>query len=347
MKVIFTLCSNNYLAQALVLAKSAMLYQPQWKFVIGLVDTKSSDIYYEGFNCEVIEVETVEPTVNALAEKYSIIELNTCVKPRFFQYFFEHYKAEQVIYLDPDTCIYYPMTELDELLQAHDFVITPHILTPIPLDNHTPGEPLFLNYGLYNLGFLALRKSGQTLSFLQWWKDRTYQKGYDRPAAGLFTDQLWINLVPLYFSKVAILRHAGYNMAPWNLHERVLDGDRKVKQGDTVAPLTFYHFSGYDPAKPLLHKDYTRFQLHQRPDLIPLYGDYKAKLENEQYYRYKTFSCHYVTVRNNYLQLQALAQKEYTAMLDARLPLSQKLVRRVKRLMPGSMKRFAVKLIRS
>lgn len=347
MKIIFTLCSNNYLAQALVLYRSALQYQPAWKFVIGLVDKKNKDIDYEDFGCEVIEAEIPEPDIIPLAEKYSIVELNTCVKPQFFTYLFEIYQAEQVIYLDPDTCIYSPLHEIDTLLTTNEFIITPHVLTPVPLDGCTPDEPLFLNYGIYNLGFLALRKTEQTLLFLEWWKERTYQKGYDKPAAGLFTDQLWINLVPVYFSNVAVLRHAGYNMAPWNLHERKLEDNKMVIHRGNNAPLAFFHFSSFDPANMALHKDYSRFRLHQRSDLLPLYNSYKAKLESEHYYHYKKFACYYVGIRQQYLRLQAHLQREQEAQRYAQLPIYQKMARQLKRRLPGGIKRFAVKLIGS
>jgi hypothetical protein len=348
MKIIFTLCSNNYLAQALVLGKSVLLQQPNWKFVIGLVDRRHTDIAYNTFGCDVVEAAAVEPAMNLLAEKFSIVELNTCVKPRFFQYLFEQYQAEQVIYLDPDICTYSNMHEIDELFEkSGEFVITPHILTPLPLDGQTPEEPLFLNYGLYNLGFLALKKTAQTLSFLTWWKERTYLQGFDKPAVGLFTDQLWINLVPLYFSNVVILRHAGYNMAAWNLHERTMISETNVLHTDSTVPLVFFHFSSYNPGKQLLHKEYSRFQWHQRPDLHNLFDEYKAKLENENYHYYKNFSCYYVGVRQEYLRLQASIQQEQEAIRYASLPFRLKMIRKIKRLMPGGVKKMAIKLIRS
>jgi hypothetical protein len=38
MKVAFTLCSLNYMAQAKTLADSFHEYNPEWHFVIGLVE---------------------------------------------------------------------------------------------------------------------------------------------------------------------------------------------------------------------------------------------------------------------------------------------------------------------
>jgi len=326
MQIIFTLCSNNYLAQATVLADSVRQFQPGWTFVLGLVDRKDPSIAYQDLGYEVVEIAQVESKMNTLAQKYSIIELNTCVKPTFFQYLFEERQAARVIYLDPDTCLYAPFDEIDGLLDEQDFVLTPHVLTPLPLDGLSPDEPLFLNYGIYNLGFLALKKTAETRKFLKWWRERTYLKGYDNPARGLFTDQLWINLVPLYFNNVAILRHPGYNMAPWNLHERSLEST-----GNTLVsgePLAFYHFSGVRPAVPKLHKDYTRYTLEQRSDLKELYSAYEKKVLGAHYLKYSAIPCYYVAVHKEYLASLPPAPQPRPSL-------------------PGRLKRFAKHLIKS
>lgn len=346
-KIIFTLCSNNYLAQALVLAESARKHQPGHQFIIGLTDLKQDDIDYNAFDCPVLEAAAIEPFIKPLAEKYSIIELNTCVKPSFFLYFFSELQAGEVIYLDPDIRIYSPFTTLEEAFNDHDILLTPHILTPIPLDERTPDEPLFLNYGIYNLGFLALKKTEQVLSFLAWWKDRTYQKGYDNPARGLFTDQIWINLVPVFYERVYILRHAGYNMAPWNLHERILHEENGQYHVNTGMPLVFYHFSGFDPARQKIHKNYSRFEMDQRPDLVNLYEGYRQQLTEKKYRDYKTIPCHYVAVRQDYLRAQEQLKKEEESVRYQQLPLFHKLLRQVKRNMPSGFKKIALKLIQS
>jgi len=340
MNVIFTLCSNNYLAQAKVLADSVRQYHPDWTFLLGLVDKKHPSIAYDELGFEVLELASIEPKMVALAQKYSIIELNTCVKPTFFEYLFEQRKASQAIYMDPDTCLYAPLDAVSSLLppgtQQH-FVLTPHILSPLPLDGLSPDEPLFLNYGLYNLGFLALARSSETQRFLRWWRERTYLKGFDNPARGLFTDQLWINLVPLYFEGASILRHPGYNMAPWNLHERFLregNGSFFLESGEA---LVFYHFSGFRPGVPRIHKDYTRYTFDQRADLRRLYLEYEQKVLLSKYAAYTVIPCHYVAVRNEYLALR---------QVQSPLPFYRKTIRHVKGMLPVKLKQLALDLIK-
>ena len=347
MKIIFTICSNNYLAQALVLWKSVQLHEPAATFIIGLIDEKQEAIDYHSFGCEVLEAKSIEATITELAKKYNIIELNTCLKPRYFQYFFENRNAKQVIYLDPDICLYHPLQQMDAHLLEHDFVITPHTLSPIPLDGHTPQENLFLNYGLYNLGFLAVKKSEQVMQFIEWWKDRTYHNGYDKPAIGLFTDQLWINLVPVYFNKVAILTNPAYNMAPWNLHERQLDTEKGYFRVNGEYPLAFFHFSSIHPAVMKLHKEYTRFQWADRPDLHELYTTYQQALENKNYSRYINYPCYYVALRKDYLNELKLLQQRQEAAAYADLPFHIKITRQLKRIIPRPLKQLTLNLIKT
>ncbi len=346
-KIIFTLCSNNYLAQALVLAKSVHQYQSDWKFYIGLVDKKNEAVNYEALGCGILEAAIVEPGIDELAKKFSIIELNTCVKPAYFHYFFDKLHVQQAIYLDPDVCLYAPMDEIDECFVEHDIILTPHIVTPIPLDNHTPAESLFLNYGIYNLGFIAIKKNAQSIQFLDWWKERTYALGYNKPAIGLFTDQLWINLAPIYFEKIKVLRHISYNMAPWNLHERLLEEKNSTYFVNGKYQLVFFHFSGFDPDKQKLHRDYTRFSVGQRPDLTKLFSDYKKELEAKGYDQYKRLTCYYVNLRNEFLLSEENLNKARQAAAYAKLPYRKKIIRQIKRIIPAGFKHSVLKLVRT
>ncbi len=89
MEIAFTICSNNYLSYAKVLGKSLKKFQPVLKYVIFLCDEKSQLIDYTSLADEVIPVHVIEPQFKELASKYNIIELNTCIKPRVFEYLFD------------------------------------------------------------------------------------------------------------------------------------------------------------------------------------------------------------------------------------------------------------------
>ena len=285
---VFTLCSNNYLAQATVLGRSVKRHNPGVTFVIVLVDRKTDQIDYAAIPFEVLPVESIEPQTPELAQKYNIIELNTCVKPRVIEYLFTERNVDRAIYLDPDIKVFSPLSAVDEALEKSNVVLTPHTLTPIPLDGKSPGENAFLQFGTFNLGFVAMRRSDETIRLAAWWKQRTYAAGHIRPENGVFVDQLYMNLVPIFFADVVTLRHAGCNMAPWNLHERTLAVDNDGYRVNASVPLVFFHFSSFriDTRELPVHA-YNRFSMRDRPDLVDLYRDYNDELKQAGYDRYR------------------------------------------------------------
>jgi len=303
MNYIFTVCSNNYLAQATILGESIRQHDPDSVFIVFLCDKKVKEIDYTIIADEVIEVADIEADFQELVLRYNIIELNTAIKPRAVQYLFEIKKATNVIYLDPDIKIFKSLTRLYESLNSSSIILTPHIYTPIPIDNKKPGENTFLNYGIYNLGFIGLRNDEEANRFAAWWKNRTYLKGYFNPSDGLFVDQLPINHVPIFFNNVEILDDWGMNMAPWNLHERFLsENDGKFVVNETY-DLVFYHFSSFrvdSNELPLFH--YDRFKLIDRPDLHNLYNMYNSEMKSKKHAFYQEFICSYVSEREDYLE---------------------------------------------
>jgi hypothetical protein len=281
MTVAFTICSNNYLAYAKTLADSYIKYHPEHLFIIGLVDKFIKEFDYSPLKAyPIIEAESLKiDEFNELLEKYNIMELNTAVKPSFFHYIFNTYKADKVIYLDPDILVKNELKEALTLLDEKNIVLTPHLLKPID-DGFTLNDFQLLRDGIFNLGFIGLSNYSTIINFLDFWHQRVFKYGFGRSTSGMFYDQLWVNYVPALYDNYAIIKHPGYNMANWNLHERVLSEN---ENGDLIVnnnmALCFFHFSGYKYKQPELISSYSnRFNLSQRNDLKRLFNDYRNLL---------------------------------------------------------------------
>lgn len=307
MKIIFTICSNNYLAQAKALGDSIRNTNPDYLFFIGLVDHYSSEIDYgkEIGHSIILCTDIGIPDFESLWKKYNIIELNTCVKPFYLEYFTKKYPdLTYLMYFDPDTFVFGDLAVIEkELVHEREIILTPHILSPIPLDGKMPNEQTFLNYGTYNLGFIGIKKPKNNLSFFRWWGERTYNIGYDRVSDGLFVDQLWMNFTPLFFHKTIVSRNLGLNMGPWNLHERTITKrvDSVITVNDTDE-LTFYHFSNYKYTVPkVLASYYDRFNFENRPDLVDLYSEYRNTLLKNNITKLSNLKCYYIALRENLL----------------------------------------------
>jgi hypothetical protein len=299
MTLVFTLCSNNYLAQAITLGNSLIRHNPAYIYIIGLVDKKNSSIDYSTIPFEILEVEKVGISAfDEMYKKYNITELNTAVKPFYFHYLFTNRtEAESIIFLDPDIMVYSPFTKLEKELETSDIVIIPHFITPFN-DDKLQVEEDFLNSGLYNLGFIAIKNTGEGCKMIDWWAERLRNKAYIDFKRGLFNDQIWINFVPLFYKNVKIFIHPGYNMAYWNLHERILTMNREEYFVNDKYPLVFYHFSGYNPLVPsVLSKYQNRFSLKELPEIEKLFNGYSTQLFLNGYNKYIEFFDVYTGIR--------------------------------------------------
>lgn len=198
--IVFTICSNNYLSQAKVLSDSVFNYSSDdYDFYIILCDVYDKRINYSDFHAYFILAE--ELGINNfewMIQHYNIIELNTAIKPFVFKYLYSLKDAEYIHYLDPDTCTYQPLKAIEEeMAPDYSILLTPHSLSPVPEDGKSPSENIFLNNGVYNLGFLGTKRSSETFKMLEWWCAFLANKCFICPHKGFFVDQLPMELVPL------------------------------------------------------------------------------------------------------------------------------------------------------
>ena len=297
MKIAFSLCSINYLAQAKTLYESLKVSNPDWHFIYGIVDKNVNNIDLSFLEGEALFVEDIEiDGFNEMVKAYTIVELVTAVKPYYFTHLFKtRNEADKIIYFDPDIIVFTALTDLETKLDVYDIILTPHFTKPIAQeDRHNPTEIHVFNTGVYNLGFLAVRRSENTLTMLKWWEDKLRRDCIIDLTRGYFVDQLWMGLAPAYFDKVLIDKYAGYNMAHWNLHERKLIRSTTGYMANDV-PLVFFHFSHYMPNKPLeIAAFHNRYNFTNRPDIVDIYATYHQSLVKWNYFELKKIPCYYM-----------------------------------------------------
>lgn len=288
--LVFTICSANYLAQAITLGKSLQATNPDIPFRIYLVDRlEGREEVRERVPFKLIEIEEVPVTdFEGMVLRYNVVELNTSVKPYIFDHIFKtELDIQKIVYLDPDIMVFQPLIHLFETLDNYNIVVTPHILTPSDDNPNVPQESSFLATGMYNLGFIAVKRSGETCLFLDWWKEKLLHQGYNLLDYHLFYDQKWINFAPVFFYGVYIEKNVAYNMAPWNLHERVLNKENQIYIVNKMEPLLFFHFSSYSTKNPNKISVHTKYTFELRPDLIEIIQLYHSQLlrNDEDYYK--------------------------------------------------------------
>jgi hypothetical protein len=310
---IFTIASNNYLAYVRVLMNSIKEFHDDVDLHLLLADEVDGafDKTAEAFHVKEAR-ELGIPSFEHMAFTYDILEFNTAVKPFFIKYLFEQgYK--KVIYFDPDIVLVNRLDELFGLLDSYSLVVIPHMTVPIPEGDHAlPNEQQLLLLGTFNLGFIALSASPETITFYDWWCRKCATACYVEVETGLFVDQKWINAVPGFFESVYILRHKGYNMAYWNLHERILNG----LMVNGVDPLVFFHFSGivlHD--LNLISKHQNRYTLDTRKDLVEIYERYRDLLLENGHDLTKQFAYKYRRYHNG-ISIGPAARRLYSLVAD-------------------------------
>jgi glycosyltransferase involved in cell wall biosynthesis len=279
-----TIVSKNYLSYAEALGESFKKNHPEHDFLIILVDRADG---YVGSTlpcgAEVIEIANIAiPDLSRFIYRYSIMELNTAVKPFVLADLFARRRYKTLLYIDPDILIFRPLTHVYEALNNASIVLTPHTRRPY-YDQWFPGDLAILQSGTYNLGFIGLRNGDSADKMLKWWMSKLHKDCIVDIPNGLFVDQKWIDLVPGFYPDHKILHSPGYNAAYWNLHERPITrtGDEWLVDGE---PLSFFHFSGYIPFAPRnLSKHQNRHNLASMPALQSLTDFYAHVLLKHGY----------------------------------------------------------------
>ena len=197
-------------------------------------------------------VVTAETMFGEATERWlfgmDVVEACTAVRGKALQRILEYPDAEKVLYFDPDTAVFGSIEPMVRIPDEASIALTPHQVDPDSdrmaiIDN----EIASLQYGAFNLGFLAVRNDAEARRFAAWWASRLADWRHDRPDIGVFVDQKWANLIPCFFENAKVVRDPGYNVASWNLSQRKLaitdDGEIKVNR----SLLRFYHFTKLGP----------------------------------------------------------------------------------------------------
>lgn len=274
----FTMVSKNYFAVGRVLAETYLAHHPGHEFIIALVD-KADGMVPATLECgaEVAEMaDFAMPDIGRFIYRYSIMELNTAVKPFIMADLFAR-GYETLVFLDPDILVCRPLDSVYAALEEASIVLIPHIRKPY-FDAASPSDLTILQAGTYNLGFMALRAGESATKLIEWWMTKLYRDCVVDIPNGLFVDQKWVDLVPALFPDHRILHDPTINVAYWNLHDRTLaqEGEGWTVDGE---PLCFFHFSGYNPFAPAaLSKHQDRHVPAHAPALRALTDHYAALL---------------------------------------------------------------------
>lgn len=247
---VFTSFSYSYLDRARVLADTLRRHHPSWiiwaVITDELPDGVALDVTDLGYDRVLTATDLFGDDTENWLFSHDVVEACTAVKGEALVRILEDPTADKVLYFDPDIAVFNTLTPVLELLEDHSIVLTPHQIKPDEASNRRAildNEVTSLGFGVYNLGFVAVRDDATGRAFARWWADRLRDWCHDRRDIGIFVDQKWCDLVPCFFDNVKILRDPGYNVASWNLSQRKLTFDADGTALVNGYPLRFFHFT--------------------------------------------------------------------------------------------------------
>jgi hypothetical protein len=308
-----TIVAKNYLPFARVLAESFRRHHPDIPLFVVLADEVDGyfDPTAESFSMLTL-CDLAIPQLERFCFQNSRQQLITAAKPYLLSYLLDQGFASAV-FLDADILILGNLDPLFAVVQRHAIVLTPHLLAPLKGSGREARELNILLSGTYNGGFLGVSDTPSSRLFLAWWQDRLYEHCRHAVERGMHYDQHWLDLVPVYFSDVHILRDPTYNVAYWSLPERNAQVPENPSPADTQS-CRFFHFSGFDPEQPPAVSRYSpRLTMGNVGPAVSLFDHYVTLLGVAGYYVTKNWPYAYGYFDNG-VAIPRIARQLYQAL---------------------------------
>jgi lipopolysaccharide biosynthesis glycosyltransferase len=163
------------------------------------------------------------------------------MKSVFIKHLLEIENYNKVIYVDNDIHFFNDYNFLFDELDNNDILLTPHWSSSNPYLDEKHYSVLYTS-GLFNAGFIGVNNNA--VKALNWWAFACEYICEKNESKGQYVDQTHLNLFPIYFDNVKILKHRGCNVAKWNQIEckrtLIANGELYINK---KYPIVFIHFT--------------------------------------------------------------------------------------------------------
>lgn len=291
MTIAYTLVNIAYLPMAKTLVDSFRNQHPEIPIYICLFDDKD-EIKDDFFNDYLIyDYKNLnQKEYSDMRHRYDNMAMACALKPFFAEALIKDFNPDSIIYLDADMKLFNPLNLIfEKFKENYSILLTGHLYTILKDEKEVISNREIRKYGLYNAGFLAFKNDAIGNEFLQWWRRMLFEKCLREDKNGIYYDQTWLDLVPIYFSSdTYIIKDLGYNVAYWNSKERKLTLQNEQYFINASIPLIFYHFARYKSNMPQGDLvDEEKLTANQKIVL-----DYQKELDSNKFEKYskQTFS---------------------------------------------------------
>lgn len=246
-----TVVTKPHFAQARVLARTLAASNPSAQLYVLLADKLDGafDPAQEPFKVISLDQLGYPEFVHAMCFYYTPFELCGGLRGLLHEYMWNQTKAQKWLYLDSDIYVLGDLSEIYSALDSASVLLTPHLTSPASDDFFAVTELLSLRCGIFNSGFVGIRRCDASGRFIEWFSTRLVRHSFANVKIE-FVDQLWLNYAPIFFPDVRICAHPGVNMGHWNLYKRNLTRDANSQWLVDGRPPLIAHFSGWEFDNP-------------------------------------------------------------------------------------------------
>jgi len=257
MKALFTTYfDKNYLQRGLTLIRSLARHKPDAEIVVLCLDRTTYLLLAKLAlpHVTLLQIDAFEkqyPELRNVKDTRSIVEYYWTITPCLILHLLHEQKhGDGVIYLDADQMFFSSPTPIITELRHSSVLIQSHNFPKRLRETH-------LKYGEYNVGVLGARNNADGAAVISWWKERCLERCSVIPdEKGRFADQKYLESFFTLSQEVAVIKHPGVGIAPWN-HENApcgRDAQGRLMYGKTPVIIYHYHslvFVSYDFIAPI------------------------------------------------------------------------------------------------
>lgn len=236
-----TYFDSNYLSRGLVLYESLCTHEKEFTLYVLCLDGKTFNFFQRHHFDKIIPITLDEfekgdtKLTDCISNRSKVEYIFTCTPSLLIYILNAYHSIELLTYLDSDLFFF----------SSPDPIFKEIGISSIAIMGHRFSERNKWRecYGIYNVGFLSFRNDIEGRKCLNWWRDKCIEWCFDREEDGRFADQKYLDVWPVLFNNVCIVKHKGANLAPWNIdnYEYTISGGTLLVGEE---PLIVYHFHG-------------------------------------------------------------------------------------------------------
>lgn len=236
-----TYVDSHYLSRGIVAIRRLLEHDPGFRVHVLCFDEAVAPVLDDVFGGRVVavplaELHAAEPRIPHLRADRTPWEFIATHKAAFMLHVMTaRGPFEWVSFIDADTASYQSVGPVFVELAGSSIGVSPH---RFPAD-----DVAATRFGVFNAGFICVRDDTTGRRCLREWSEDCIGWCREQPQAdGRFMNQGYLTAWPHRYPAVAVIRHPGANLAPWNLgsHTITYEADGVRVDGE---PLLFFHFS--------------------------------------------------------------------------------------------------------